>query len=240
MMHLLDELNSRNLKGREVSRWDIFNSEKRPQMPGLTGDMYRFRYSKIVKLGSDYHVVVGPERHRYSVPYQYVNKEVKVLWDRESVEIYSGGIRIATHGRDMTPYKPTTIDAHMPPAHLANRKSLEMNAAAYIEWAQRRGAETTWAIEYLLARYRFPEQSYPTCQGVMGAVRKYGEERVERACRLLHQENMTFTLKAMRNILENNRDKYMDMRTVSTVPANPNVRGSGAYDTTLTTVTDKD
>lgn len=240
IMELLDELNSKNLKGREVSRWDIFNSEERPQMSELPENMYRFRYSKVVKLGPDYHVIVGAERHKYSVPYQYVNKEVKVLWDLECVEIYSGGIRIATHKRDLTPYKHTTVEAHMPPAHLAYKKSLEMNAAAYIEWAQRRGTETTWAIQYLLNRFQFPEQSYPTCQGVMGAVRKYGEERVERACRLLHQENMTFTLTAMRNILDNNRDKCMDMSTVSFIPANPNVRGSGTFNESLRIVTNNE
>ena len=77
---------------------------------------YRFRFRKEVKLSGTYHVMV--DKHNYSVPYQYVGQKVSVLWDLDTVEVYSGSSRIAIHQRRQgSGY--STLDEHMPDKHLA-------------------------------------------------------------------------------------------------------------------------
>lgn len=51
---------------------DIFKAEEQYALGRLPQTPYRFRYRKNVKLTGNYHVAVGKEQHRYSVPYQYV------------------------------------------------------------------------------------------------------------------------------------------------------------------------
>lgn len=68
-------------------------------MKDLPNKPFRFRYRKHVTLGADYHVSVGHEQHKYSVPYKYVSLPVTVLWDMDTVEIYHNNERIAIHQR---------------------------------------------------------------------------------------------------------------------------------------------
>lgn len=229
IIELLDEYNSKPVRGNEHSRLDIFNSEEKPLMSDLPDQMYSFRYSKTVKVGPSYHVEVGKERHRYSVPYQYVNQEVKVLWDLNSVEIYAGNKRIATHARNIHSRCTTTLPEHMPDRHRAYEKCKMMNAAAYISHAEKAGPYTAWGMQYILNKYRFPEQGYPTCWGLVGIMKKYGNERTEKACEMLHNAALALNLKCLRNILENNRENAIYSAEASSLPENDNVRGADNY-----------
>ena len=108
---LMDGFNEKPSRTTGRSRRDIFEAEEQPTLGKLPMTPYRFRYRKEVKLSGTYHVMV--DKHNYSVPYQYVGQKVSVLWDLDTVEVYSGSSRIAIHQRRQgSGY--STLDEHMP------------------------------------------------------------------------------------------------------------------------------
>ena len=117
---LMDGFNEKPSRTTGRSRRDIFEAEEQPALGKLPMAPYRFRYRKEVKLSGTYHVMV--DKHNYSVPYQYVGQKVSVLWDLDTVEVYSGSSRIAIHQRRQgSGY--STLDEHMPDKHLAYKEA---------------------------------------------------------------------------------------------------------------------
>jgi len=222
---LMDAFNCKPSKTSGKSRMDIFASEERLSLGDLPETPYRFRYRKTVKLGGNYHVQVG--ERKYSVPYQYVGRQLNVVWDLDTVEIYLGARRLAVHqrsGRD----KYSTLDEHMPPNHLEYQHSKGYNAAYFLEQAELVGPCTKDAMAGILSRDRHVVRSYGSCKGVLSLRRAYGRERLENASRRL-AGCTSITYSMLKNILSKNLDKAEKSETVSRVPENDYVRGPEAF-----------
>jgi transposase len=222
---LLDEYNNRPYRGS--SRMEIYLNEEKPRMAKLPAVMHSFRYRKEVKLGPTYHVCVGQEHHYYSVPYTYVGQTVKVMWDAENVEIYSGNTLICTHDRSMVWYGYTTDKNHMPEAHKAYEHSRQYNAATIIDQASFIGPSVRWTVEEMLTKSVHPQQSYGQCQAVIALSKKYGRDRLENACRKMKDATSMASLRVLSNMLKNNRDLADQSKSSTTV--NDSVRGASAY-----------
>ena len=228
ILELLDEYCSLSYKGS--TRWDIFNRYEKPNMRPLPETMYRFRLRKEVKLSSNYHVCVGPEHHFYSVPYTYVGRKIKVMWDTGHVEIYCDDKLLYCHDRKMEPYGYSTEKIHMPDSHTAYEHSKEMNAARFIDWGANLGPSVKWAIESVLSSTAFPQQAYGKCTGILALAKTYGRSRLETACAMLKEQSVKVTYTSLRNMLKNNRDLSKDGDdTISRTPYNENVRGASTY-----------
>lgn len=91
ILELLDEFNCKDIKRKGIRRRDIYMREEKPLMNALPLAPYRFLYQKEFIVPSNYHVLVGREQHSYSIPYQYVGRPAKVLWNMDTVEVYVGG-----------------------------------------------------------------------------------------------------------------------------------------------------
>lgn len=232
IFELMDEYNNRPMHKSGKSRNELFYGEEYAQMHDIPDKPFMFRYRKENILGSDYHVIVGKEQHRYSVPYQYVNKPVTVLWDMESVEIYFGLTRIAVHRRKFEKFGHTTEESHMPPNHQAYKRSKEMGVNDYLSRALTIGPEAKWAVEKLIGGAILPQYAYRNCQSFFNFASKYGEKRVEAACSLIHQQTEVFSFQMLRNMIEKNMDKATesgDTAIISCTPHNDNVRGAASY-----------
>lgn len=228
LRELLDEYIRLPYKGS--TRLDIYQREELPNMEELPLEMHRFRYRKTCRLVSSYHVCVGSEHHYYSVPYQYVNKEVTVMWDTDYVEVYNSvSERICIHRRSYIAFGYTTESSHMPEAHKAYERSREQNAATLINRASFLGESVKWAVETMLRKPRFPQQAYNHCNAVLAMAQKVGKERLEKACLMMKTETSTASLTILTNILKNNRDLEKESAAKG-LPHNPNVRGASAFD----------
>lgn len=235
----LDVLNQRiwdllddycNLPYKGSTRREIFEKYEKPEMLPLPDSPYNFRLRKEVKLSSTYHVCVGPERHMYSVPCQYVGQMVKVMWDVEYVEVYVADKLVCVHRRSLVPYGYSTDPKHMPDTHRAYEHNREINAATLIDWGSRIGPSVKWAIEDILQHTTFPQQAYGKCNGILSLGKKYGYTRLEHACALLRREAGVAGYKALANMLKNNRDIACDGgELISRTPHNDDVRGASAY-----------
>jgi Transposase and inactivated derivatives len=233
IFELVDEFNRRDIKQKGVSRFDIFNREEKGMLKPLPAEPFRFRYQKEVTVSSSYHVSVGSEKHSYSIPYTYVSQKARVLWDMETVEIYVSGKRVAIHKRGFAKNGYTTLDEHMPPAHLAYKRGREYNAAAMRTRAALIGVKTVEAIDLILSSRIFPQQAYKSCQGVFSLASKYGEKRVEAACGYILAQASSITYTMLRNVLERNLDKADaegTNRIISSIPLNSEVRGAEEYE----------
>ena len=227
LRELLEEYIRLPYKGS--TRLEIYQKEELPLMEELPKEMHRFRYRKTCKLASSYHVCIGAERHYYSVPYQYVNKEVTVMWDTDFVEVYNSvSERICIHKRNYISFGYTTSASHMPEAHKAYERSREQNAASLINRASFLGESVRWVVETMLKKPRFPQQAYNHCNAVLAMAQKVGRDRLEKACQMMKTETSTASLAILNNILKNKRDLETEPAAKG-LPHNPNVRGASAF-----------
>lgn len=227
ILELTIQFNDRTSRLTGKSRMQVFEAEERESLKPLPGAPYRFRHKKEVKLTGNYHIMVGKEKHQYSVPYQYVGQKIQVLWDMDTVEVYAGVERIALHQRHFTAGY-TTLDSHMPDNHLAYKHSKGYNAAYYQERAGEIGPHTSLAVNKILQAPKYVEHAYRSCQGVLSLQKKYGKERLENACRrIAGTGGVTYMM--IKNILTNNLDKEESQPIVSSIPENDYVRGAEAF-----------
>jgi len=131
-----------------------------------------------VGVGIDYHAEF--DHHFYSVPYQLAQKRVDVRATLMTVEVFHKGLRVASHRRSTRRGGFTTDHAHRPKAH---QRYLEWTPERMVRWAAGVGEETSALVEHIMRTKPHPEQGYRSCLGVIGLARKYGNDRVEAACR---------------------------------------------------------
>jgi len=173
---LLEELNHRPFQKREGSRASLFAELERPALRPLPVRRYEYAEWKRLRVNIDSHVEVAG--CFYSVPYQYAQQEVRVRVSAHTVEIFSGGRRIASHPRLTRKGEVSTLEAHMPDAHRRYRQAPSLLLAE----AQAIGPHTKALVEALLATHPHPEQGYRAGQGVVRLTRRYGADRLEAAC----------------------------------------------------------
>jgi transposase len=225
LIQLLDEFNNKVSRATGKSRYDIFMDEEKPFLQELPAMPYRFRYRKTVKLTGSYHIQI--DNRKYSAPYQYVGQMVNVVWDIDTVEIYSGAKRIAIHeryGKDLY----STKDEHMPENHLAYKHGQGHNAAYFMEEAEAIGPYTKRAVDLILKRGKYVEHSYNACFGILSLRRYYGKERLENAC-MLFKEVASVTYTMIKNVLQKNLDVANNQSAVSMMPSNDYVRGASSF-----------
>jgi len=229
IFELTDQYNHREIQKRGYSHFSVFQRDELPLLKPLPPEPFRFKYRKRFKVNSTYHVLAGKERHYYSIPYQYVGRQAVVVWDYESVEVYVENNRVACHKRSFEQDAYTTVDSHMPPNHLAYKRSREYNAAYYQMKASLIGSGTRIVIDKILSSKIFIQQSYKSCQGILSLASRYGEQRMEAACSRVGQSPVV-NYKMIKNILQKNLDKATSSDDqIQTIPANDHVRGASSF-----------
>jgi hypothetical protein len=117
----------------------------------------------------------------------------------------------------------------MPERHQAYKQTKGWNADYFMREGAKVGVNTQSVIKRLLERNRFAEQTYNACLGIFSLGRKYGNDRLESACRKAMTAPTT-TCQLIRNILQNNQDKLeLFPEESSNIPEHENIRGKEAY-----------
>jgi len=222
----VEDMNNRPLQKMKVSRRELFETIDRPAMQPLPQQPYEYAGWEKHKVNIDYHVEIS--RHYYSVPYQLRGMVVDTRVTAGTVEIFFKGRRVAGHARNCSPGRHTTLSEHMPESH---KRYLEWTPSRIIRWAEKTGPSTAELVTEIMERKTHPEQGFRSCLGVMRLARRYGEERLEAACRraLLLK---AYSYKSVESILKNNLDgKTLLLETPSgnTLP-HENIRGRAYYE----------
>ena len=111
----LHALNHKSFQKKDGSRATLFAEERLSLLP-LPKNAFEMAAWKTAKVSFNYHIEV--DERFYSVPYEYIKRDVDVRITRNVVEVFFEGNRICSHVRLYDRQdKYSTQDAHMPPNH---------------------------------------------------------------------------------------------------------------------------
>lgn len=224
----LTQLNNKKYKGSTYSRMQLFNEQERKLLTTLPTEA--FKPKKVVQLTvqRNYHVQLSENHHYYSVPYTYVGKKVKVLYDSSLVEIYYDGQRIAIHHKNSLSKAYHTIADHMPCNHQQALAIRGWTKEDLLQKAANMGSYVLKAAKHILESSIYPEQNYKSCHGLIMLQNKYPKSRIENACkRALLGTTIRYT--TIRDILLKGLDNQLSLFDENPLPTHDNIRGPQQY-----------
>jgi len=223
----LEVHNNKKLTGRPHSRKELFNEIEKDKLSPLPVDRYEIKQLAFATVMQNGHVLLGADKHYYSVPFQHIRKKVKIMYTSEKVEVYYKYNRIAIHKRDMRSFNYTTVTEHLATTH---QFITEWTPQRFINWAASIDEDVKLFITNLLEIKQHPEQAYKSCMGVLSYAKKVGNERLIKACKRALDFNV-YNYKAIQNILENRLDMLIEEEeTDQELPDHNNIRGKNYYE----------
>ncbi len=223
-------LNGKPFQKKSGSRTELFEMFERSEMRSLPSEVFDLKTTIQAKVQRNYHVFLGECRNFYSVPYQYATKQATVIYGRNTVEVFIGSERVATHARLPTGnrYAYQTTMAHLPANHQQWREAEGYDAAYFCAQAAKIGPAVQWAVSLILRSRIHEPQSYRSCLGTLRLAQKYSPTRLENAA-LRCQIAGKATYAMLRRILELNLDLIPSQSDLFTPPQHDNIRGPKAY-----------
>lgn len=177
----LEAINALPLQGRAESRRQLFEHVEGAHLRPLPTTRWAWKHQRELTVQKNCHVYLRETRHWYSVPYRYIGRKVKLLYDLEHVELFYQGERIALHRYAHKPHGYSTTPEHMPSGH---RYVGAWNEAFFLRRARLVGPETEALFQALFRTKDHPEQAYRSCQGILALAQKYGYAALEAAAAL--------------------------------------------------------
>jgi transposase len=226
----LHEHNRMPFQKRSYSRYERFIEDELPLLKPLPAEPFILKHTTSAKVQKNYHVILGEDWHQYSVPYQYLGKETKIVYDSDEVEIYLGLKRIAIHKRNYRKHGYTTLPEHMPEKHQRYHETRGWDADYFLNKANELGENSFVIMERILAARTFTEQAYRACQGLLRLSVIYGHDRFENACKravVAHQVSYKMINDILKNNLDMQTEDQFDIFTY--IPDHENIRGPEAY-----------
>lgn len=201
----LDEYNAKPFQKKDGSRHSMYAEEKSFLRP-LPTSPYEIAEWKKLKVQFDYHVTVGGKH--YSVPYEFIGKDVDVRVTADSVEVFYATERIASHPC-LGPHDRlhSTIPGHMPEKH---QKAGEWNAGRFRKWADKFGPYTRAVIDCFFENAKVEEQAFKTCRALLHLADKYSAARLEATCGKSLSFSHRPSLRGVQAILKSGRDRLSD------------------------------
>lgn len=206
----LQHLNDRVMSGYGVSRRVLFEQVDQPALKALPSQPFVFARWKTAKVNLDSHLEV--EKHYYSVPYWYVQRQVHVKISEHLIEVFHDHQRIAVHERSRVQYRHTTVAEHMPPEHWAYKRQ---SKERFLAWAAQIGAHTRTQVEAIFNAKAHEEQAFRSIRGIQRLATLHGSHRLEAACRRANAFGMV-GLRRLRSILTPHLDAYPLRRSSQT------------------------
>ena len=223
---LLEDLNNRPFQKLDGSRRSWFELLERPALrplPPMPFEYAEFKRARVSRL--DYHVEF--ERHYYSVPHTLVGEEVELRVTHTIVEVLYHHRRVASHARSSVRGGYTTVPEHMPASHRAHRA---WTPQRLLQWAGSIGVATQSVVKRILDTKPHPEQGYRACLGLLALARKYGEHRLDAACKRALAIDAP-SRKSVASILAHGLDQQPLPHSLfgAELPVHGNVRGPKYY-----------
>ena len=228
----LDEHNNKRFQRFPVSRRELYERIERRALKPLPAEVFAMKTPQMATVEYNYHVELIDDHHYYSVPWSLRTREpktrVKLLYDERLVSIYYDNVRIVVYNRDRTPNGYTTLNEHRPSEH---RWYAEWSPERFKRWAKALGDEVEEVIIQVIESRKYPEQAFKTCMGILNLEKKYGVQRLNKACRRAISLGL-YSYKRIENILKRKLDgedqPELDLKE-SQLPEHENVRGGGYY-----------
>jgi transposase len=198
----LHTFNHKPFQKKDGSRAVMFAEERMSLLP-LPSAPYELALWAYATVSYDYHI--RADEQYYSVPFEYIRREVQVRLTRNIVEVFHEGSRICSHIRLYGKRgQYSTTNAHMPPNH---QQYMKWNADRFREAAVKIGVNTTAVVDSILASYKVEEQGYKACVTLLKLAEQYTSQRLEAACAKAFFYTPRPSYKTIQTILKNGQDK---------------------------------
>jgi len=224
---LLVRLNQRPFKKLRGCRETLFRSVDYPVMRALPVERHIFSEWKKVRMGLDYHIEI--DGRYYSAPHTLIGKQLDVSYSEYVVEMLYRGQRVASHARlKGNGRRYSTQSEHMPKGH---REMAEWTPERIVRWAASVGVHTSKLIDALIERKQHPQQAFRAASGIIRLGKRYGNDRVEAACRRAYSTN-AISYSSVDSILKHRLDELplpQDTQPSSLPLFHDNVRGPEYY-----------
>jgi len=225
---LLDDLNNCPRSRGGKSRREVFLSNEFSLLKALPAEAFVVRHTTKAKVGKNYHVELGEDKHFYSVPYTYIGQQTTLIYDRIEVEVYIGINRIAVHSRNFRQWGYTTLPEHMPENHLYYNQTRGWTREYFERISCKAGENSAELFTRVMDGKAFVEQTYRSCVGLKRLMDKYGTQRFENACKRALQAGWA-NYGTVESILKNGMDKTVIAPIALTIPFHENIRGADEY-----------
>ena len=215
---------------KDHSRLQQFKKEEQSMLQPLPPETFVIKHKVLARVQKNYHITLGEDWHHYSVPYQFIGKQVSVVYDTDIVEVYYQHQRIALHTRSYKKHDFTTVGDHMPAGHQHFFEQQGWTPDYFLNQAIRIGYSVHLYMDEVLKARAFTEQTYNACRGILRLHKQYGAIRLEAACaRALN--GSVFNYRTIHNILTSNLDQPVQANQgdLFRLPDHPNLRGPEAY-----------
>lgn len=224
----LELFNARAFKNKTGCRKQWFENDEKPLLKRLPTTKYEIKHVAQSKVQRNYHVILGEDRHQYSVPFTLIGKCLKIIYTATTVEIYHDLKRVALHTRNYKKHGYTTRVEHRPLHHQHTIRQRGWNREHFEQQANMVGPATLQVVRVILRSKIFYEQTYNSCLGILRLGKQYGNERLEAAC-LRAADSPLVNYGIIANILKRNLDKLILTQAVSPIPSHDQIRGAGFY-----------
>ena len=154
----------------------VFMEEEKSKLKNLPSQEFKLAQVGRRKVYHDCHI--HADYNYYSVPFEYVGKEVDIELGRNLLSIYYNGQKIAVHPRQAGRGSFCTTDSHYP-------KYKRQSDTEYQEKYQLKMAQIGEYAEQLffLAIQKQPKDWSRTVQGVLSLLKSYPNEIINLACK---------------------------------------------------------
>ena len=221
----LYELNNKPFQKKPGSRMSVFTEEEAPLLSPLPDKAFEFAQWKICVVAYNYHVSV--DKRFYSVPFEYVKKEVDIRLTNSMVEVFLKGERIASHmRRHGPPGQYITLPEHMPEDH---RKYTQWNSERFLSWARGIGTNTVSVAKAILESRKVEQQGYRACMALLKLSDKYTPARLEAACKRALSYTVSPSFKSVQTILATSQDELPEEKARDLSSEYGFTRGSEYY-----------
>lgn len=205
------------------SRKQLLEELERPALKDLPKERFEFAQWRKAKVHIDYHIQV--ERHFYSVPYTLVGKEVDVRLTKNTVEVFLDGTRRASHLRSIAAGRFSTLEEHMP---MHQRDYVDQNAQYFLGEASKLGQWVERFVQGVFETRKHPQLGFRTCQGVLRLAKRYGANRLDRACEMaVRMRGLSY--RTLDSILKHNLDQSHRAPAKEKKIVHMNIRGPEYY-----------
>lgn len=202
ILEKLDEFNAKPFQKRKGSRLSAFLEEEKEFLMPLPASQYETAVWSTATIQHDYLITVAD--CKYSVPYEFIGKEVDIRATENSIEVFYHSNRIASHVRMKYSLDPIYTPEHMPENH---RGYLAYNAETFLDWGEGIGTSALIVVKNFLYMHKVEQQGYRPCASLMKLADKYSAERLEKACEKALGYTPSPSLKNISTILKNGQDR---------------------------------
>lgn len=225
----LDEFNNRPFTKKNGCRFSAFEEEEKFALSPLPSTPYKISVWKTAKVRPDYHISI--ESIFYSVPYEYIGKQVEIRLTEHLIEAYFNHMRIATHKRLYGKFGQfSTHPDHMPDNH---RLYIEQTPENAREWAKGVGEHTESVIENFLKNSQNEKVALKAIFSLKKSERRYSKYEIERASKMILSMTKRPTVKALQTLLATNKKNDIEKEAVQRSQKNTEkygfVRGAAYY-----------